>query len=289
MSWIWPAQSQNRSEIGAILRFDQHRFSTLMGIRSQFIDSFWCSSNYVEVPLPNQIGTLINMDYTTDSGRILNDRNFLAPESTNFIGAVIPGTLYGGAGTDMNRRSPGGFKNNLQGVGVRTTSAADDPRMAFLDVIDTTWLGQSRRKYNFTINLTCKSMNDSFRAASICNFMSGQCLPYLTLFNADDIVANQRAFHPPMWAIHVEGNDGNRHQSTRMWLGEYPQLCVLQQVSAIRVGGDGNQVIGMIDPDGEFFVPIVYQLNLSFLELEPVYRNSNGSSMAQSRSQFFIT
>lgn len=289
MSWRWPSDQQYRNETGAILRFDQHIFSTDLNKRGNPIQHFWNSSNYVEVPLPNQIGTLINMDYTTESQRILNDRNFL--QGFNVVPDTVPGTLkpQGVGGIDVNRRSPGGILNNLTGVEVRQADDTDDPRMAFLDVIDTTWLGQSRRKYNFTINFTCKSIADSAVAGSICNFMSGQCLPYLQKYTAHDIIANQRAFHPPMWAIHVENNDGDRGLATRAWLGEYPQLCVLQKVNAIRLGGEGNNIIGMRDPTNTNvgFVPIIYQLQLGFIELEPVYRSTDGESEARSRSQFF--
>ena len=291
MSWRWPSDQQYRNETGAILRFDQHIFSTNLNTRGSHISHFWSSPNYVEVPLPNQIGTLINMDYTTESQRILNDRNFLA--GTEVQQNTIPGTLKSRnnptTGPDMNRRSPGGLQNDLSYITPRANDDGDDPRMAFLDVIDTTWLGQSRRKYNFTINFTCKSIADSAVAGSICNFMSGQCLPYLQYYNANDIIANQRAFHPPMWAIHVENNDGDRYLATRAWLGEYPQLCVLQKVNAIRLGGEGNNVIGMRDPTSSTvgFVPIIYQLQLGFIELEPVYRSTNGESETRSRSQFF--
>ena len=72
--------------------------------------------------------------------------------------------------------------------------------------------------------------------------------------------------------------------ATRMWLGEYPQLCVLQKVHGTRIGGDGNQIIGM-GVNGSPLNPIIYNLKLIFVELEPVYRNAT-DTISRSRSQF---
>ena len=86
-----------------------------------------------------------------------------------------------------------------------------------------------------------------------------------------------------MWAIHVDDRvDANT--ATRMWLGEYPQLCVLQKVHGTRIGGDGNQIIGM-GVNGSPLNPIIYNLKLIFVELEPVYTDGN-TSISRSRSQF---
>lgn len=278
MSWIWPTQSEYQKEIPAWIRFDGWNFTSNIKVRNQPIQNFWNSGNFVAVPLPTKLGTDLNMDYTTNSARISTDRNFMPMlnRQPNFS----PGTLYDPTIGELNLRMPG---NNF---------IEQDPELnldresgkSFLDIIDTTWLGQSRRIYTFSINMICKSIQDSETAASICNFMNAGALPILNGIDINSVVGNQKAIHPPMWAIHVNDTSNDNNKATRMWLGEYPQLCVLQKVNGTRIGGDGNQIIGM-GMNGSPLNPIIYNLKLIFVELEPVYRNAS-NSIAQSRSQF---
>lgn len=285
MSWIWPPDSSpQQKEIAAFLRFDQWTFSSDLNHRGNSIQRFWNSNHFVSVPLPNRIGTDLNMDYTTNSARISSDRNFgrVAGHPLN----VYPGTLFDPDQTtnQMNLRLPG--KDFTQAPDANND---DHINHSFLDIIDTTWLGQSRRVYSFDIFMHCKSIPESNVAASICNWMNAGALPRLSSINSSDIIGNQRASHPAMWAIHVR-DSGNRWDSaTAGWLGEFPQLCVLQKVQGMRIGGSENQVIGMISSTLSGFVPIVYNLKLIFVELEPVYIHSSGrNSTSRSRSQFII-
>ena len=286
MSWVWPVEPEYQREILSYVRFDFHPFSAQLEERSKDIELQWRSMNYVYLPLPTRIGTDLNMDYTTNTARISSDRNFMSQNDRPLT--PLPGTLYDpGSGKVPNRnlRLPGedfdsdsGPQSNPNGYGLKS----------FLDIIDTTWLGQSRRIYTFDFNMICKSTKDSSTAASVCNFLNNMALPILTPMKKDEIVGNQKATHPRMCAIHVEDNSGGSttaSDATRYWLGEFPQLCVLQKVKATRIGGDGNQIIGMIN-ENSGFIPIIYNLKLMFVELEPVYTNGVNPT-AKSRSQFF--
>lgn len=275
---IWPTLEEYQKEIPAWIRFDACNYTSNIFIRNQPIQNFWNSGDFVSVPLPTKLGTDLNMDYTTNSARISTDRNFMP--ALNVQSNFTPGTLYDPNAGDQNLRLPGiDFEGNGPAINDRLQG-----NRSFLDIIDTTWLGQSRRIYTFSINMICKSMKDSETAASICNFMNAGALPVLNGISINDIVGNQKAIHPAMWAIHVNDTVGEDNKATRMWLGEFPQLCVLQKVNGTRIGGDGNQIIGM-GMDGSPLKPIIYNLKLVFVELEPVYRNGF-NSIAQSRSQF---
>ena len=278
MSWIWPTQAEYQNEIPAWIRFDARDYTSNIFIRNQPIQNFWNSGAFVSVPLPTKLGTDLNMDYTTNSARISTDRNFMPQlnRQPNFT----PGTLYDPRIGELNLRMPG---NNFISEDPEL-NADRSSRESFLDIIDTTWLGQSRRIYTFSINMICKSIQDSETAASICNFMNAGALPILNGIDINSVVGNQKAIHPAMWAIHVNDTSNDNNKATRMWLGEYPQLCVLQKVNGTRIGGDGNQIIGM-GMNGSPLNPIIYNLKLIFVELEPVYRNGS-NSIAQSRSQF---
>jgi hypothetical protein len=280
MSWIWPTLSEYQKEIPAWIRFDAWNYTSNIDRRNDPIETFWNSNQFASVPLPTKIGTDLNMDYTTNSARISTDRNFSI--SNERVLNPSPGTLFDASKTESptNIRMPGRDFTK----GPQSNNKEDyDSNKSFLDVIDTTWLGQSRRIYAFDINMICKSLSDSRAAASICNYMNAGALPVMESFGRNEVVGNQKAFHPPMWAIHV--NDGfDVYTATRMWLGEYPQLCVLQKVNGTRIGGDGNQIIGM-GVNGSPLNPIIYNLKLIFVELEPVYTNGN-NTIAQSRSQF---
>jgi hypothetical protein len=282
MSWRWPSLPQYQTEIAAYVRFDFHTFTSDLSKRSQDIQTFWHSSNYVELPLPTRIGTDLNMDYTTNSSRISSDRNF-APIYNNPLDPTL-GTLFEPLRGDYNIRMPG----RLFADGIDQPAQSNgSPVTSFLDIIDTTWLGQSRRVYSFDFNMICKSLDDSGRAASICNFMNAAALPSLKEMSKKSIVGNQKAWHPAMCTVHVFDNSGgiDEDTSTRYWLGEFPQLCVLQKVKGTRVGGDGNQIIGMQNGNSGF-VPTIYNLKLMLVELEPVYTDG-GNTIAKARSQFF--
>ena len=280
MSWVWPTLSEYQAEIPAWIRFDAHNYTSNIDVRNQPIGNFWNSQKFVSVPLPTKLGTDLNMDYTTNSARIASDRNFSI--SNERVLNPSPVTLYDPSKTESptNMRMPG---KDFE-MGPDSNNKPDyDSNKSFLDVIDTTWLGQSRRIYTFDINMICKSLSDSRAAASICNYMNAGALPVMERLRIDDVVGNQKAFHPSMWAIHVNDRvDANT--ATRMWLGEYPQLCVLQKVHGTRIGGDGNQIIGM-GVNGSPLSPILYNLKLIFVELEPVYRNAT-DTISWSRSQF---
>ena len=284
MSWVWPTLSEYQAEIPAWIRFDAHNYTSNIDVRKQPIGNFWNSQQFVSVPLPTKLGTDLNMDYTTNSARIASDRNFRIAPLTPLN--PIPGTLYDPSTGPKpgNMRMPGRdfSKGDLTEPGSNNGTNYDS-NMSFLDVIDTTWLGQSRRIYTFDINMICKSLSDSRAAASICNYMNAGALPGLDYFNRDQVVGNRKAFHPAMWAIHVDDRY-DTYTATRMWLGEFPQLCVLQKVNGTRIGGDGNQIIGM-GVDGSPLNPIIYNLKLIFVELEPVYTDGQ-NAIAQSRSQF---
>jgi len=285
MSWRWPSLNQYQTEIAAYVRFDFHTFTSDLSRRSQDIQTFWHSSNYVELPLPTRIGTDLNMDYTTNSSRISSDRNFAPTYNTPLDPSL--GTLFQYDRGDYNVRMPGNLFDSSNASNAPQPSDGS-PDTSFLDIIDTTWLGQSRRVYSFDFNMICKSVEDSGRAASICNFMNAAALPSLTNMSKNDIVGNQKAWHPAMCSVHVSDNTPggiDLATSTRYWLGEFPQLCVLQKVKGTRVGGDGNQIIGMYNGNSGF-IPTIYNLKLMFVELEPVYTDG-GNSIAKSRSQFF--
>lgn len=298
MSWIWPNESEYASEIAAWVRFDACPFSSNLEKRSRPIQTFWNSPDFIAVPLPTRIGTDLNMDYTTNAARIASDRNFRTQQYTAL--SAIPGTLFDPSVGDRNFRMPGvgvgefnpdpdkkprDFKRGDSG----TVDVGSSPGNAsYLDVIDTTWLGQSRRSYVFDIHMMCKTSHQSITAASICNFANGLALPQLSPMSKERVVANQFALHPFMWSIHVNDmNLADPESSTRCWLGEYPQLCVLQKVHSVRLGGDGNQIIGMRSGGKGLFTPLVYNLKLIFIELEPVYRSIYGGVESLSRSQFF--
>lgn len=283
MSWIWPTQAEYQLEIPAWIRFDAWNYTSNILIRNQPIQNFWSSNSFVSMPLPTKLGTDLNMDYTTNSARISTDRNFMP--ALNRQPNFAPGTLYDPNIGELNLRMPGkNYDNNDPNDPGPDLNPNRESNRSFLDIIDTTWLGQSRRIYTFSINMICKSIRDSETAASICNYMNAGALPILNNININSVVGNQKAIHPAMWAIHVNDQVGEGNKATRMWLGEFPQLCVLQKVNGTRIGGDGNQIIGM-GMNGSPLNPIIYNLKLIFVELEPVYRNES-DSIAQSRSQF---
>ncbi len=281
MSWVWPTKAEYQQEIPAWIRFDAWHYTSDINERNKNIETFWTGPDYVSMPLPTKIGTDLNMDYTTNSARIATDRNF-SISSKNPLNPHL-GTLYDPNKnvSPTNIRMPG---RDFKEPPLSNNNLDYDSNKSFLDVIDTTWLGQSRRIYTFDINMICKSLSDSRTAASICNYMNAAALPVMETQKVDAVVGNQKAFHPSMWAIHVHGDNVDSNTATRMWLGEYPQLCVLQKVHGTRIGGDGNQIIGMrVDSS---FDPILYNLKLIFVELEPVYRNAE-DTVSRSRSQFF--
>jgi len=288
MPLLWPARSEYVNETPLFVGFSNHFFSSSLGIRSRSIGTFWHSLNTVFLPAPNALGTTINMDYTTNTARISADRNFNVD-----MKGMLPihqGTLvHTTSGYDLNRRGAG-YENSINNSNetIRYGEAGENGGGNYVDSIDTTWLGQSRRGYKFRFILICKSIEDSIIGAEISNFFSNALLSSMEHQSRSAVIFNARSFHPPMWAIFATDRRSGIAESTKRWIGTYPQLCVLKEATAMRVGGDGNTILGMAHSLASGLYPISYDIRLTFIELEPVYSANNNSTESKSRSQFFV-
>lgn len=292
----FPDTADQQKEIPIYVHFAAHQFTSDLEKRNQAIGSFWHRSDFGEVFLPvnNEIGTAITMQYSSNPSQILQNRSLknnldpkttTDPETLQGLGSV--GTPQGGLRGVISNNRTGTRKDNDQ------TTKFNDMAHAyqnFLDVVDTTWLGQTRRRYNFNFVLSNKSTGDARASINICNFFSNRLLSRMFPQNINSTSANQRSHHPPMWSINCcNYNGGQSDQSTVNWMGTYPQLCVLEDVRAFRTGGDGVSILAMQEKDG-FPLPLQCHLSLQFIELEPVYVNGNNNDMLApcvSRSQFF--
>ena len=290
----FPDNSEQQKEIPIYVHFAAHRFTSDLETRNQAIGSFWHKSDFGEVFLPvnNEIGTAITMQYSSNPSQILQNRSLKAEADRTL---TDPDTLQGTEGKAPQGGLRGVLSNKRTGTRKDNFSTAKNNDMAhayqnFLDVVDTTWLGQTRRRYNFNFVLTNKSSGDAAASINICNFFSNRLLSRMFPQSMNSTSANQRSHHPPMWSINCcNYSGGQSDQSTVNWMGTYPQLCVLEDVRAFRTGGDGVSILAMQETEG-YPLPLQCHLSLQFIELEPVYVNGNNNNMlapCASRSQFF--
>ena len=290
----FPDTAEQQKEIPIYVHFAAHQFTSDLETRNRPIGSFWHKSDFGQVYLPvnNEIGTAITMQYSSNPSQILQNRSL---KSNRIDRSTDPDTLQGLQGDApqgglrgvLSRNRTGTRKDNFL---TAKNNDMDHAYQNFLDVVDTTWLGQTRRRYNFNFVLSNKSTGDARASINICNFFSNRLLSRMFPQNINSTSANQRSHHPPMWSINCcNYGGGQSDQSTVNWMGTYPQLCVLEDVRAFRTGGDGVSILAMQEKDG-FPLPLQCHLSLQFIELEPVYVNANTYDMlapCASRSQFF--
>lgn len=298
---LWfPANSVQGAEIPAYVHFCSHKFSSNISVRNQPINNFWYGSDFGEayLPLPVEIGTSISMQYSSNPSSILENRS-LNTELGSTPQSRTQGTLYNNAG-DV-------FGGGLRGVGFEgpNSEAAskgneiplnfNDQAHAyenFLDIVDTTWLGQVRRRYIFSFVLMSKSAGDAAASINLSTFFSNRLLSRLAPQSRFSSGNNSRSAHPPMWSINVvNAGFGEAGQSTLNWIGAWPQLCVLEDVKAFRTGGDGTNILALQEIQG-YPLPLQTNIQLSFIELEPVYvpyYSVSSLAPALARSQFFTS
>jgi len=182
----------------------------------------------------------------------------------------------------------GGNKEQVQSQGLLATTGNN--REGYVDIQDTAWYGQNKKQFDFLFNLRAKTIEDSSEASIICNDFSNLILPSINpeKLNEKAAIYNQTVIHPGVWEISAVSRA--KEDVTDIWLGKFPQPCLLTAVEAIRVGnatqGSPN---GMLDVYGsKILYPIQYTLNLKFQEIEPsyIYKGKNGDISAYRRSKF---
>jgi len=201
--------------------------------------------------------------------------------------AVTTNKLYGVGIAGMFGRIGAG-KEQVQSQGLLATTGNN--REGYVDIQDTAWYGQNKKQFDFLFNLRAKTIEDSSEASIICNDFSNLILPSINpeKLNEKAAIYNQTVIHPGVWEISAVSRA--KEDVTDIWLGKFPQPCLLTAVEAIRVGnttqGSPN---GMLDVYGsKILYPIQYTLNLKFQEIEPsyIYKGENGDISAYRRSKF---
>lgn len=282
----WPPSGTPRFyEIPAFVRFSPWDFTTDIKYRSKSIQSFWNNNYSIFLPLPNVIGTMTSMKYSSALGAVTNAQQGIREQLDSQ--GLLPELFVKRTGGLRQPRFPGTVP-----AATRPAGTLENINENYLDMVDTTWLGMNRRKYIFNFLLICKSILESQEAQRISNLFN---IWSLSTMDSDQFQPNEipsgmnRSIHPPMWGISTTslyGDDTER--STSAWIGEYPQLCVLNDVKTLKVGGeDLNSIQGMqLDNNDSIFLPLQYKIQLEFTEIEPVYQ-SKDTVETKSRSQFF--
>lgn len=301
---LWfPANSAQGAEIPAYVHFCSHKFSSNISVRNLPISNFWYGSDFGEayLPLPVEIGTSISMQYSSNPSSILENRSLMTQQG---LGSQprTQGTLFNSTGDVYG----GGLRGvGFEGADLAGKEAASKGNAApspfndqdhayenFLDIVDTTWLGQVRRRYIFSFVLMSKSAGDAAASINLSTFFSNRLLSRLAPQSRFSSGNNSRSAHPPMWSINVvNAGFGNAGQSTLNWIGAWPQLCVLEDVKAFRTGGDGTNILALQEIQG-YPLPLQTNIQLSFIELEPVYvpyYSVSSLAPALARSQFFTS
>lgn len=142
---------------------------------------------------------------------------------------------------------------------------------------ESVYMGASRRKYQLNWNLkTVASVANSELAALIGNTFESLSMPSPLLNSGNLIDAISRMNHPPLWQLSAWDARNNSNQ-TGFWLGQ-PKPCALVEVAH---GIDTSRFYRTDDA----YYPFSYNIGLTFIEIEGVFRDPNGGII--SRSELF--
>jgi len=142
---------------------------------------------------------------------------------------------------------------------------------------ESVYMGASRRKYQLNWNLkTVASEANSELAALIGNTFESLSMPSPLLDSGNIIEAISRMNHPPLWQLTAWDARNNSNQ-TGFWLGQ-PKPCALVEVA------HGIDTSRFYRTDSAYY-PFSYNIGLTFIEIEGVFRDPDGGIM--SRSELF--
>jgi hypothetical protein len=129
------------------------------------------------------------------------------------------------------------------------------------DFNDNIYGGTNKRSYNFKLVLPCLTDEDSYASFAIARSFEALSVPSPSsvpfIFK-----------HPPMWLFGVGPGTGPEIDFT--WLTD-PQLCNLASVAVNRSAPDNGSYAVLTDYG---LKPSVTTISLTFIEIEPVYRDN---------------
>lgn len=148
-----------------------------------------------------------------------------------------------------------------------------------LDLVtsESVYMGASRRRYQLNWNLKSVASNANSELASLIgNSFEALSMPAPVLNSGNLIDAISRMNHPPLWQLSAWDALNNTNQ-TGFWLGQ-PKPCALVEVAH---GIDNSRFYR----SNAAYYPFSYNIALTFIEIEGVFRNPDGGVM--SRSELF--
>ena len=201
-------------------------------------------------------------------------------ESFQHLRTALGNKVGGGSQTGVELRDE--LKQITDGVAMRAFSDTFGNMQTSAGRIDlltteSVYMGASRRKYQLNWNLkTVASVANSELAALIGNTFESLSMPSPLLNSGNLIDAISRMNHPPLWQLTAWDAKNNSNQ-TGFWLGQ-PKPCALVEVAH---GIDTSRFYRTDDA----YYPFSYNIGLTFVEVEGVFRNPDGGII--SRSELF--
>jgi len=322
----FPASSKYKNETPVWLRLTYFEYEKYFSNRQN--QSRWISGSPNAIywlPLPANVGTSTRIQASDDASLLVTQRSGMLNPAKPYVdgpltnptagqprkkvvpstgqdpglflrsnetyhtskgGLVITANQHYGTGVAGMYGNIGGNKPDVLALGELATTGKNSE--GYVDIQDTAWYGQNKKQFEFNFNLKAKSIIDSEQASTICNDFSNLILPSIQNINCNQVVYNQRVTHPGVWGIDVVMRTGQ--DVTDLWLGRYPQPCLLMSVDAVRVGNQTQGgIFGMLDQGGNYLYPIQYSLTLKYQEIEPSYVAKDYSNIEAYRRSRFMT
>ena len=225
----------------------------------------------IYVPAPNSLASGVVHAYNENSAQIIADSASVAAATAAATTGI--GTLLGVAGFDVYKKTREFTTRTFDTIKAFYNLATYFGGIVPPDFNDNLYAGTGKRNFAFEIVLPCLTPEDNLAAYRVGRSFETLSMPSTS--------GNVLAFrHPPLWGFGVGAGTGPFIDNT--WLTN-PQLAVLEKVVVNRSAPDKGSFAVLIDAG---FKPTVYTVNLSFQEIEPVYRQG-GTLNVLSRSQAF--
>jgi len=138
------------------------------------------------------------------------------------------------------------------------------------DMMDTMFLGNAPKAYEYEVKLVCTSAADAAAASEICTVLSTACWP--TMKAGGNGSGTTMLVPPDVFIVWISKKVALRIETNTSWIsGVGPSLCILDKCMIQKGFGSDGRILSSKNGD-----PLVYGISLRFVEIEPTFQISPG-------------
>jgi hypothetical protein len=265
-SVIYPATPKEQDKIPLWLKMTAFEFSQSSVVRSARDIFGGPILRNIMVPAPKQFSTktLLRYDDSIDDA----GTNLTKADPTAFIDSILGGE---GSWWEFAKKVASGADEISETMGFGASKR--------MDMYDCTFQSASKRAFSTKIIMPAWTSQDADAACYVSDTLEAFSLPQVK----PETTLTKTVRVPAMWQVGI--GSSNSVKFDQLWSGQ-PQLCVLASVVTNKMGF--NDAYGISD-SGSTIKPMCVVVDLTFLEIEPAFRDALGTNAILNRSKAFTT